>query len=236
MKMTCLCIATLGLAGLLPDAAGAQESYYVIIFGSQRPIINQPAHTHTWATFIRVVGDPAKPQKVEPYNVSWLAATMIVRPLALFPEPGANVELHRSVQWALDDCQRVSMWGPYQIDKCLFDRALDKQASLEAGEVRYKAEDIGHNSARVSNCIHAVADIVQGPRLRIGQPGWGQSASYFVALTYRPFIIDDQTTHDWLLDALALRNYPIVRRDLEDNPTRNILLRGMQNIWQYRLR
>lgn len=236
MKIVSLC--AVGLLGLLPAGATAQESYYVLVFGSQRPIINQGAHTHTWATFVRVTGDPTRPgaSKVEPHTVSWLAATLIIRPMALLPEPGVNLDLHRSLQLAYDDCQRVSMWGPYQIDKCFFDRAVIKQATLESGAVRYKAVDVGYDSARVSNCVHACADISQGPRLRVGQPGWGQSASYFVALTYRPFMLDDRTTHDWLLDALALRPYPIVRRELEDNPTRNFVLRGMQNIRQYRLR
>lgn len=236
MKIVHLC--ALGLLGLLPVGATAQESYYVMVFGSQRPVINQPAHTHSWATFVRVTCDPARPgaTRIEPHTISWLAATLVIRPMALHPEPGVNLELHRTLQWAYDDCQRVSVWGPYQVDKCLFDRALIKQSALESGEVRYKANDVGYDSARVSNCVHACADVAQGPRLRVGQPGWGQSASYFVTLTYRPFIIDDQTTHDWLLDALALRNYPLVRRDLDDNPTRNILLRGMQNVWQYRLR
>ena len=231
-------LSLLALTFLAVSTAGADERYYLIVFGSQRPIINQPAHTHTWATFIRVVDDPAKPgsAKVEPYTISWLAATLIVRPLALRPEPGVNLELHRTVNWALDDCQCITMWGPYEVEKCFFDRVAAKKASLESGEVRYQANDIGRNSARVSNCIHAVADISQGPRLRIGQPGWGHSASYFVALTFRPFMIDDRTTHDWLLDALALRDYPIERRDLEDNPTRNIALRVAQNFWQFRLR
>jgi len=236
MKPAMLSLATLVVIGL--GTARADEKYYLIVFGSQRPIINQPAHTHTWATFIRVVDNPAKPgsAKVEPYTISWLPATLIIRPMALRPEPGVNLELHRTVNFVLDDCQCVMMWGPYEIEKCFFDRVAAKKASLESGEVRYKANDTGRDSARVSNCIHAVADISQGPRLRIGQPGLGHSASYFVALTFRPFIIDDQTTHDWLLDALALRDYPIERRDLEDNPTRNIALRLMQNLWQFRLR
>jgi hypothetical protein len=216
----------------------AQEAYFVIVFGSQRPVINRPAHTHSWATFVRVACDPVNPRTltVEPHTVSWLPATLKIRPLAFVAEPGVNLDLHRTLAWALDDDQRVTMWGPYQIDRALFERALVKQSRLERGEVRYKADDTGYNSDQVSNCVHAVADISQGPRLRVGQPGWGASASYFVALTYRPFIINEQTTHDWLLDALTLRGYPIARRDLEDNPTRNVVLRAMQNVWQYRLR
>lgn len=215
----------------------AQESYYVIVYGAQRPIINQPSLTHSWATFIRVSGEAGTPAvKIDSFTVSWLPATLEVRPLKLHPEPGVNLDVHPSFQWAQDNCLRVSMWGPYQIDKCLYDRAVFKFSRLENGEVRYKAADIGYDSYYVCNCIHALADIAQGPRLRIGQPGWGETASYFITLTYRPFIIDDGRTHAWLLGPLGLEGYRVVRRDLEDNPTRNLLLRGAQNVWQYRLR
>jgi hypothetical protein len=221
----------------LPAPAKAQESYYAIVFGSQRPVFNQPDHTHNWAVFVRVIGDPCKPGAlIEPFTVSWLPCTLIVRPLKLHPEPGVNLELHRTFAWAYDDRQRVSMWGPYQIDKSLYDSAVVKFARLESGEVRYKAADVGYDSWYVSNCIHALADISQGPRLRVGQPGWGESAAYFITLTYRPFIIDDSRTHDWLLGPLGLGGYHVVRRDLEDNPTHNLLLRGAQNLRQFRLR
>lgn len=214
------------------------ESYYVIVWGSQRPIINQPNHTHSWATFVRVTGDPAVPGacKIDSFTVSWLPATLIVRPLKLHPEPGVNLDLHRTFAWAINDHQRISMWGPYQIDKCLYDRAVFKHFRLENGEVRYKAADFGYDSYYVCNCIHALADIAEGPRLRIGQPGWGESASYFITLTYRPFMIGDTQTHDWLLAPLGLDGYCVVRRDLENNPTGGLLLRGAQNMRQYKLR
>jgi hypothetical protein len=225
------------LVALYPDQAGAQESYYVIVFGSQRPVINQPDHTHSWAVFVRVVGDPCQPgAQIDHFHVSWLPATLIVRPLKIHPEPGVNLELHRTINWALDDRQCISMWGPYQIDKCLYDSAVAKFMRLESGAVRYKAADFGYDSAYVSNCIHALADISQGPRLRIGQPGWGESASYFITLTYRPFIIDDNRTHDWLLAPLGLTQYHFTRRDLEVNPTSGLMLRGAQNFKQRRLR
>src|SRR5688572_10384417 len=223
---------------LAPTFAPTLETYYVIMWGSQRPILNQPDHTHSWATFVRVAGDPAVPGacRIDSFSVSWLPATLIVRPLKLHPEPGVNLELHSTFAWATGDRQRISMWGPYQIDRCLYDRAAAKHFRLESGEVRYKAADFGYDSYYVSNCIHALADIAQGPRLRIGQPGWGESASYFITLTFRPYMIDDTQIHDWLLEPLGLDGYCVVRRNLEDNPTGGLLLRGAQNLRQYKLR
>ena len=88
-----------------PPAPLAMESYYVIVWGAQRPIINQPNHTHSWATFVRVAGDPAAPGscRIDSFTVSWLPATLIVRPLKLHPEPGVNLELHRTFAWAIND-------------------------------------------------------------------------------------------------------------------------------------
>ena len=96
------------------------------------PIINQAARTHTWATFVRVAADRARPGslKVEPHTVSWMPATLVIRPMALLAEPGVNLDLHRSLQWAYEDGPRVSMWGPYQIDNRLFKSALAEASRL----------------------------------------------------------------------------------------------------------
>ncbi len=237
MKTASLCLVVAAILSR-PVRADGSESYYVIVFGSQRPLLNHPAHTHSWATFVRVVEEPKRPETrtVEAHTVSWLAAAAVVRPLALFSEPGMNLDLRATLDWAMNDGQRVSMWGPYQIDQRLFEQALAKKECLESGEVLYKSDDLCRHTAAVSNCVHAVADVADGPRLRIAQPGWGDSASYFVALSYRPFMVDDQSTHDWLLDSLSLRDERIVHRDLDLNPTRNFALRAIQNIWRVRLR
>jgi hypothetical protein len=234
-----LLLASVSLAGLHPNAARADEAYFVVIFGSQRPIISQPNHTHSFATFIRLTGDLCQPAsaQLEAFTISWLPQTMEVRVFAFRPECGANFDLPTTLNWACDDGQRISFWGPFQIDKCLYDRALWKFGQLNSGSVQYKAVDTGYNSAEVSNCIHAVADVVQGPRLRIGTPGWGQSASYFLTLTFQPYFLDGGRTHDWLLDRLGLGCWRLIRRDLDrGNPTVKLLLRGAQNLRHWRLR
>src|SRR5262249_61030774 len=77
---------------LLTGRAGACETFYVLVFGSQRPVINQPKYTHSFATFVRVVGDPCHPEAccVEAFTISWLPLTGDVRVYTLLPECGRN--------------------------------------------------------------------------------------------------------------------------------------------------
>jgi hypothetical protein len=229
MNAARLCIV--GLLAVLPAQACAHESYYVIVFGAQRPILNLPDHTHTWGTFIRVFDDPRRPGIlfVEPHTVSWSPASLLVRSMSVLPEPGVNLELHRTFQWAREEGLRVSMWGPYQIDRSLFELARAKRIQLEGGQVRYKPADVGYDSSSVSNCVHALADVVEGPRLRLSEAGWGESATYSVVQRFRPFFINPQQTHDWLLAPLGLIHYPVVRRDLDNHRMPTVAVRGVPN-------
>src|SRR6202022_3434320 len=100
--------------------------------------------------------------------------------------------------------QRVSLWGPYQIDRDLFERAVRQIRLLDSGQVLYKANDTGYRVDHVSNCIHAVSSIVEGIRLRVGSPGWGETASYAVLVRFQPWVIDHDRVHPWVGSALGL--------------------------------
>lgn len=224
-------LAVLLLPGLV-GGARAGESYYLAVFGSQRPS-GLPSHTHSFATFVRVAGLDAGGGacQVQCWTISWMPQTLEIDIYRLFPECGVNLDLHSTLRWALGDRQRVSLWGPYQIRKELFEQALGQVAHLQSGAVRYKAVDMGYPTECVSNCIHALGDVVLGgSQLRIGTPGWGESASYFVTLAYAPWIIQPCQTHDWIAVRLGLGRYPLIRRDLECNPSRNPLLRALQAV------
>lgn len=231
-----LLCAGLALAGLGPTLTPADETYFVLVFGSQRPGVNLPGHAHSFATFVRVTGDPCRADaQVEAFTISWLPATLDVRPLALHPECGVNLDLPTTLKWAQDDGQRVSLFGPFQIQKCCFDRARAKFAQLNSGAVLYKAADLNPDD-NVSNCIQALADVVDGPRLRIYQSGWGESASYFISRLYLPCYVDPCRTHDWLVERLVPACACVRRLCLEDgNPTGHRLLRCIQNVRQHRL-
>jgi hypothetical protein len=125
------------------------------------------------------------------------------------------------------------MWGPYQIDCALYERARRQADALDQGALCYKAVDALYPVERVSNCIHVFGALAVGaPRLRFATPGWGESASYFITLNLAPWILDRCQTHEWVTERLGLGCYPIARRDLDHNPTRNPVLRESQNVLQ----
>jgi hypothetical protein len=198
-----------------PAARGA-DFYYVLVFGSQTPR-PCPRYSHTFATFVKATGAGpcAEGYALEAHTISWLPADLEVRPAALLSEPGRNLDLYGTLRWAAATEQRVSLWGPYQIDRELYGRALGQIASLESGEVRYKAVDSGCQSDRVSNCIHAVSAVADGHHLLVLSPGFGEVASYRVGLGFRPWIVDPCQRHDWVAARLGLDGWPLLRRGWE---------------------
>lgn len=210
MSACALAASFLLILGQLPK--DHEESYFVVVFSAQRPMINHPSHAHNWATFIRVRGPAGPNAKVDWHTVSWMPATFIIRVARPLAEEGANVELQRTIAWARSDCLCISLLGPYRIDKCLFDRSLGKVEQLESGSVLYKAADFGRDSDRVSNCTHALTTIAPETRLTLLQPGWGNSAGRYVVMTYRPNMIDREPSDAWLLDALGVADFPTTPR------------------------
>ncbi len=209
----------LAAALLLPAGASrvaAHDAYFLLMFASQQTP-PYPNHSHTFATFVRVRYDGAQPchPVMEAYTISWLPANLKIRDAALLPEPGHNFGLLESLQVAAEDHQRTSLWGPYQIDPDLYNRALQQIQLLQSGQVRYKAVDTGWSTDRVSNCIHAVSSIAEGHRLRVLSPGWGETASFAVLRRFQPWIIDQDRKHPWVASALQLDGYPIIYRDFE---------------------
>ncbi len=215
----------------LTGSARAGESYYMIVFGSQLPKINLPAHTHSFAVFLRARGEGCCMDQhgLEGWTISWMPRSLQIEVLRLHPECGVNLSLHQSLAWAQGDCQRISMWGPYQIQKELFDRALCQVARLQSGAVSYKAINLCRFTDQVTNCVHAISNLsTDSTRLHCGFPGWGESASYLIVLNLAPWILDHHQTHDWLIGRLGLDRYPLVRRDLSCNPTTNPVLRFLE--------
>jgi hypothetical protein len=214
-RIACVVAIATIIAGL-PKACRAGDAYYLIMFASQT-IPNQAKYSHSFATFVRETwpGDEPGPgdSVLESHTISWLPANGIVRPNALFPECGRNFGLRESIMLAQQNGERVSLWGPYRIEPELYYRALQRIEELESGSVRYKANDSGRLSDHVSNCIHGVAVIARGTRLRVASPGWGEVASYAILHRLAPWVIDRRSTQDWVTVALGLDAYPIIYRD-----------------------
>lgn len=225
----CLCLL---FGSFTAGQAAAGEVYFMAVFGAQRPVVNLPDHAHSFAVFLRGCGQGPDITRYQ-YDfviISWLPKTLEVRTLAVLPEPGVNLDLHTTIRWAQDDRLKIAVWGPYQIDADLYQRAVRQTQVLASGQVKYKAVDTGYPSDEVSNCIHAIGELAGTPRIRIASPGWGHYASYYLTLRLRPWIIDEQHTHDWLLDGLGIGHCDIERRGLDNSPTVRPLLRATQTL------
>jgi hypothetical protein len=208
------CVASLAALASV-GTARAGEAYYVVLFASQR-VPNDPEYSHTFATFVRTSwpgnGRCTRPVSVEAHTISWLPSNLKIRVLALMPESGHNYTLDQTLRYALANDARVSLWGPYQIEPELYVRALRRKQQLESGNVCFKADDALYDSDCVTNCIHAVGGTVDGMRVRVLIPGWGEVASYAVLLRMEPWIIDPNCVHPWVGSALGLDRYPIIYR------------------------
>jgi hypothetical protein len=209
---------------LAPGARGA-EAYYLMVLGCQR-VPNNPDYSHSAAVFVRAVWDrPGAAPRLEVHTISWLPSNLRVRSLALRPECGHNFDLHTTLRWALSNEARVSLWGPYQIDRALYLRALAEEQLLQSGRVLYQANDVGRPTDRVSNCIHAVSGTIEGHRMHVAIPAWGEMASYFLVQRFTPWMIEPCRTHPWVSSALCLDQYPIIYRGADEDPHSG-LLRG----------
>ena len=219
--------AVVWLAFVLPASAQAGETHFLLMFGSQR-IPNNPDYAHTFATFVRVQwagdGPCRKGAHFEAHTISWLPSNLVVRTRAFLPESGKNFDLDTTLRYALCNKERVSLWGPYEIRPDLYCRALKQIDRLDSGKLKYKANDTAFPASRVSNCIHAVSEVVERPLLIVLSPGWGEVASYMVLLRLRPWIRDEATQHYWVSSALGLDQYPIIYRERIAPPASGALL------------
>jgi hypothetical protein len=211
-----LAAALLALA-LLPSVAAAEDRDYLWLFCAEsRPLC--PAHTHTWATFVRVkqCAPPAGPRPFEEFTISWMPATLKVRFFARHPETGVNLDLLTSLRFVQGDGARVSLWGPYQIAPWLYEAGRRQKDWLESGAVRYQALDPLRYSPGVSECIHAVSDIDRTrPRVwYIEKIRFGNAAGRHIARTWVRSGWAWPTCEDlgWLEQALGMDDFSIRRR------------------------
>jgi hypothetical protein len=202
------------LALTLAPAARGDEFYYLMVFGSQQAPLNVK-YSHTFAVFVKATGQGpwASAYTLEAHTISRLPATLDIRPAALLPEQGRNFDLYTTLRVVLGTGQHVSLWGPYQVGRELYEGALGQIAYLESGQMDYKAIDTGYPANRLSNCIHAVSDLAGVPWVRVLSPWFGQVAGGFVTRLLRPWIIDGGRRHDWVASRLGLDAYPLLRRD-----------------------
>ncbi|MDR3638580.1 MAG: hypothetical protein P4L84_32545 [Isosphaeraceae bacterium] len=224
VRLVAALVLMLGSAG---KAAWGGEDYYVLIFGSQsNPKLLR--NTHTWATFVRAVGEGSDPRShtLQVRTISWLPQSLEVHVLRPWPEPGVNLDLYQTLNVVLAHRENITMWGPFVIRKELYDRSLDIHQIIATGAPQYRAVSTQQNIL-ISDCIHAVAavdpEFGRGhyPLIRIGKP-----ASRYIARQLMIRSPIDQTLYDnsWLIPRLGLDRYPIEVVPPQRIPQRGCLL------------
>ena len=198
--------------GLGPARVRGDERYYVLIFGAQpTPKIIKDAHT--WATFVRTVGEGPDPAgyRVEAHTISFVPADLQVRTFALRPEPGANLDLAGSLAYARDHGAAVTAWGPFPMRPDVYRKSLEIWSLVASGAVEYRAIDTLRTTL-ISDCIHAVTavdpDFGRGhyPLIRTGKSASRYIARQLVKRAVPGRVLPDQT---WLISALGLDGQPV---------------------------
>ena len=198
------------------------ERFYVIVFASQS-VPRLPAYSHTWATVVRTVDQAdGPPCLAEQHTISWLPASLDIQPLYLHPVPPVNLGLHETVAYAQSNGERVSMWGPYECRPSFFHRFLIQKAFLESGAIGYQGDDNNGEAARTGDgccCIHAITDMdPEYGRANYPLVWYGDPASEHIVDRFaeRGSLLHPEVEHDWLIEALGLESYRIVRRHYND--------------------
>jgi hypothetical protein len=195
------------------------ERFYITLFGSQTtPRI--PRLTHSWGTVLHVVDQgEGRPPLLESYTISWLPATLELRPWNFHTEKAVNLDLHETLRYVLAKGEHVSQWGPYECRPNLYYRFLVQKGFLESGRIGYQLVDTVGESARTGDgcdCIHAMTDMdPQMSRNHYPLIRYGNSATRFIVreCRRRDVLINPGQTHAWLNAYLGLDSYPIRHRE-----------------------
>jgi hypothetical protein len=205
--------AALLLLILLPTIARGDEYYYMLVFGTQR-YLSHPKYSHTFATFVKATGTGPclDTYQLEVHTLSWLPESLRIDTFALHPEPGRAFDLDETLRWAQCEHAHVSMWGPFQIQKGLYERALERLSLLQSGALAYKVIDVRFRPFEAVDCIHALSDVDDECGFLATGAAYGDRASYLVLLHLKRWITQPCETDDWIADRLCLGMYPITRR------------------------
>ena len=181
----------------LAVSASAAERHYVVLFGVQ-PDSAEARLCHSFGVFMQV---PDNGEEARQVTISWMPAGKVIRLLAP-PEVGRNFSLKESLAWAAADNLTITVWGPFEIRKELYDQAVEQADRLRNGAVAYKAWNPRARNGAL-NCIQALSDIVPGDVLNTGTAR-GNAATAIIVRHYRPFLIEPEQTHPEVLDRLGL--------------------------------
>ena len=201
-------VALVALAlGFSPERSVGADRYFVLIFGAQ-PTPKIIKDSHTWATFVRVVGEGTDPSsfQVFAHTISFVPASLKVRTFALDAESGLNLDLEATLSYARTRNAGVTVWGPFNIRTEAYQRSLEVWSLVNSGAVEYRAIDTLKNQF-ISDCIHAVTavDPTFGrghyPLIRTGKSASRYISRQIVRRGNPDRTLPDQT---WLIPTLGL--------------------------------
>ena len=198
--------------------APPSERFFIIVFSSEcKPV--RPKYTHCWATLVKATDSPGPHTcTVEESTISWMPASLELRPWSFRVEPGVNLPLRFTIEEMLRNREEIAFWGPYEVGPGFAYRFELHKAFMESGHVGYQVIDSVGDAGRCGaacNCIHAITDMDPVfDRRRYPLAYFGHSASWNIVreLHARPMIINPDADHAWLLARLGLDRYPMERR------------------------
>ncbi len=193
-------------------AAKAAERYYLIVFGAQKSI-NVPKDSHTFGLFVK----ETDPGSLETICISWLAEDLDANILRHRPRVGVNLDLHFSMQHYESRGCRISMSGPFEMDREIYEKAKVRRDVLESGSVGYSPID-HRRRPKMADCIHAMSGVDVEPGLLRTRSAHGDIASYFVLEHLSRWLIHPETTYPQLISRLGLDQYCIRSRDFCARP------------------
>ena len=108
------------------------------------------------------------------------------------------------------------MWGPFEVDANRYALACQQAATLESGRgavpharlARPQPRRCRTASTRSPTPTRSVSRYRQ-PVLRVGEPGTSSLAEKYLR---SGAFVGGAATHDWLIPALGLDRYPVIRR------------------------
>ena len=172
----------------LGEGKNAWDRYFIIPFAYENDG-NDPEFSHSFFSFVRVLGDDRQPRlthglkkqtyqnrEFEVFTISWLPHDFIANPhLCVFRGAGARIDpekntcpvskgknfnLEQTIKLAVNVKNAVVMWGPYEIKKEGFDLWVKRMRLLDKGVIRYRADGRLYRKDRISiNCFHALSDL-----------------------------------------------------------------------------
>jgi hypothetical protein len=205
------------VAARLGEGRNKQDRYFIIPFAYENKG-NDPEFSHTFISVIHVLADDKqrnltsglqkktyRNRNFEAFTISWLPHDFAKNPnLCVFKGPGARLFPDRNTcptsvgrVFSLDETLRlgvnaknaVCMWGPYEIRKEAFDRAVARLRLLEGGTIKYRADDrLTRKDRSAINCFHATANLYElypnGGIFGTGFNMWGVNGTTRVLIEY----------------------------------------------------